>query len=89
MQAADRGENKIFVSAFSFVEILYLTEKERIPLNLAEYIDRITRLDNYEIIDLNLDIIKEAQNTRRLELHDRLIVSTARVLGVPCLLLTE
>ena len=67
------------------VEILYLSERNRIPLNLKEVKRNLLHLDNYEIIDLDLDIVETAKTVKRLELHDRLIVSTALSLNVPVL----
>ena len=69
----------------SLVEILYLSEKRRIPLNLAQFTEKMSSLTNYRLVDIDLAVILEAQNVRGLELHDRIIVSTARVLGVPIL----
>jgi len=85
MDGADQKQNIIFISIVSLFEILYLSEKNRIRTNLVEAIEIISRTSNYQIVDLNLEIIVEAQKVRGLELHDRLIVSTARVLGVPML----
>jgi len=83
MDAADRNKHTIFVSVVSLVEILYLSEKKRIPINLDQAIDALSSRSNYEIVELDVPIMKEAKRVRGLELHDRLIVSTARFLGVP------
>ncbi len=83
LQSADRGENKIAVSIMTVTEILYLSERQKIPLNIAQFTEKMSGLTNYRLIDIDLAVILEAQNVRGLELHDRLIVSTARVLGVP------
>ena len=85
MEGADRKQNIIFISIVSMAEILYLSEKNRIRTNLTKAIEIISRTSNYQITDLNLEVITEAQVVRGLELHDRLIVSTARVLGIPLL----
>ncbi len=85
MDAADRREHTIFVSIVSLVEILYLSEKKRIPIDLDQTIDAILARSNYEIVELDVTIMKEAKHVHGLELHDRLIVSTARVLGVSML----
>ncbi len=85
LQDADNGKNKILISIISMVEILYLSERNRIPLNLEEVRRKLLHLDNYEIIDLDLDIVETAKTVQGLELHDRLIVSTALSLNVPVL----
>jgi PIN domain nuclease of toxin-antitoxin system len=85
LQSADRGENNIAVSIMTVTEILYLSEKQRIPLNLSQFTEKMSGLTNYRLIDIDLAVILEAQKVHGLELHDRVIVSTARVLGVPVL----
>ncbi len=85
LQDADKGKNKVLISIISMVEILYLSERNRIPLNLEEARHKFLRLDNYEIVDLDLAIVETARTVRGLELHDRLIVSTALSLNVPIL----
>lgn len=82
---ADNGKNKILISIISMVEILYLSERNRIPLNLEEMRSKLLHLDNYEIVDLDLEIVETARKVKGLELHDRLIVSTALSLNVPIL----
>jgi PIN domain nuclease of toxin-antitoxin system len=83
MDGADRKQNIIFISVFTLAEILYLAEKGRISIDLLQVAEIIASTSNYQIVDLNLEIIVEAQNVKGLELHDRLIVATARTLGIP------
>ena len=83
MEGGDQKQNIVFISVFSLAEILYLAEKRRIPIDLVAVAEIIASTSNYQIIDLNLEIIVEAQRVKGLELHDRLIVAMARVLGVP------
>lgn len=85
LQDADNGKNKILISIISMVEILYLSERNRIPLNLEEARRKFLRLDNYDIVDLDLGIVETARTVQGLELHDRLIVSTALSLNLPIL----
>ena len=85
LRDADNGKNKILISIISMVEILYLSERNRIPLNLEEARRKLLCLDNYEVVDLDLDIVETERTVRGLELHERLIVSTALSLNVPIL----
>jgi len=81
----ETGKNKIWISVISLVEIMYLSERNRIPLDLIEFIRKIKISDNYKIIDLDAEIVIVAGNLNGLELHDRLIVATAKYLNVPIL----
>ena len=67
------------------VEILYLSEKNRIPLDFSDAKNRLRNADNYKVIDLDLDIVEASKTIQGLELHDRLIVVAALFLNVPIL----
>ena len=54
-------------------------------INLGESLDIIGDSANYSIVDLTTEIVKFAENIDFPEIFDRLIISTARYLGVPIL----
>jgi len=85
LEEADKGRHQIFISVISLVEVLYLSEKRRIPIKLDDVLDSITYSQNYSIIDLTPEIVKTASASACKELHDRLILATAKYLGVPIL----
>ena len=85
LQDADSGKNTILISIISIVEILYLSERNKIPLDFGDVRRKILPLDNYRIVDLDFDIVETAKTVQGLELHDRLIVSTSLFLNVPIL----
>lgn len=87
LKDTDRGENIIYISIISMVEIMYLSEGNRIGIDLEAIGNRINQSDNYQIIDLNMDIVDTASapEMKELELHDRLIVATAKYLNIPIL----
>ncbi len=77
--------NKLIISVISLMEILYLAEKNRIPLNLSNTLEKINSSSIYGIIDLTPEILKVVEKTKFYELHDRLIISTAIWLNIPIL----
>ncbi|MEW6104585.1 MAG: PIN domain-containing protein [bacterium] len=85
LEKADGGENIIWISIVSIIEIMYLAERNKIPLNLTKTREKIEDLDNYRIIDLDFDIVEMADKIKGLELHDRLIVASAKYLGLSIL----
>jgi PIN domain nuclease of toxin-antitoxin system len=85
LQDADSGKNIIFISIISIVEILYLSERNKIPLDFEDVRRKLLPLDNFRIVDLDFDIVETAKTVQGLELHDRLIVSTSLSLNVPIL----
>ncbi len=79
----DKGKNIIIIPSIVVMEIMYLFEKNRIPINLFA-IEDIIKSQNYEYEPLTLEIIKIAMEIKDLpELHDRLIAATARYLDLP------
>jgi PIN domain nuclease of toxin-antitoxin system len=78
-------QHSFFISVISLIEILYLSEKKRIKINLTETINEIEKSSLYTIVDLTPDIVKTAEKLKFPELHDRLILSTAKWLGIPVL----
>lgn len=85
LRDADSGLCMIGISVISMVEILYLSEKNRIPLDFKDAKKRLRHADNYRVIDLDMDIVGISKTIQGLELHDRLIVATALFLNVPIL----
>ena len=85
LQDADKGQDTILISIVSMIEIMYLSERNKIPLDLKKTKHKLRGLDNYGIVDLDLDIVETATTLQGLELHDRLIVASALSLNVPIL----
>lgn len=85
LEGVEEGDHHLFLSTVSLVEILYLSEKKRIMINLGESLDIIDDSANYSIVDLTTEIVKFAEKIDFPEIFDRLIISTARYLGVPIL----
>jgi PIN domain nuclease of toxin-antitoxin system len=82
LEGVEEGDHHLFLSTVSLVEILYLSEKKRIMINLGESLDIIDDSANYSIVDLTTEIVKFAEKIDFPEIFDRLIISTARYLGV-------
>lgn len=71
------------ISVISLMEIMYLSEKNRISIDLTKTLSMILETERYRIIDLNYEIIKTATQIEFYELHDRMIIATAKWLGIP------
>ncbi|HLF88831.1 MAG TPA: PIN domain-containing protein [Anaerolineales bacterium] len=71
-----------YVSVISLMEIMYLAEKNRIEINLSKTLDLIQASSQYSVIDLNPEILQVAETIDFPELHDRLILATAKWLGI-------
>lgn len=81
--AAEAGQTIIHIPAMVFAEILYLSEKNRISLTLADVEKHLQNFPNYRETPMNFEIIEYAgQITDIPELHDRLIAATAKFLNL-------
>jgi PIN domain nuclease of toxin-antitoxin system len=86
LQEADQGLHRIYLSAITLMEVLYLSEAGRIDLRLDELVATIARASNYEVVPVDAEVTLAAVAIDDVpELHDRIIVATARYLGVPIL----
>lgn len=86
LQEADQGVHHVYVSAITLMEILYLSEAQRINIALTDLLAHIRASDNYILAPVDDAVILTAQVVLDVpELHDRIIVATAVYLGVPIL----
>jgi PIN domain nuclease of toxin-antitoxin system len=83
---ADAGEHIIAISAVTLMEILYLSESRRIPVDLDAVRQLLKRSINYRIVPIDFDVVTTAVSVDDVpELHDRLLVATAKFLNIPIL----
>ena len=86
MREADAGRHHVYLSAITLMEVLYLSEAKRVDVRLSELIGHVSGSVNYEIVPVNADVVLAAAEVDDVpELHDRIIVGTAKWLGVPIL----
>ncbi len=82
LDAIEESDDFLFVSVVSLMEIMYLAEKNRIEISLEETLSLMESSAKYSVIDLSTDILLVAETIDFYELHDRLILATAKWLGV-------
>jgi len=68
------------------MEVMYLSEKNRIDISLGETLENIESSSKYTVVDLNADVLRVAETINFYELHDRLILATAQWLQIPILI---
>lgn len=77
-------EGAIFIPAVVLAEIMFIAKKGRIAISFEETIKKIEENENFEVSSLNIDILKIADKIETdMEMHDRLIVATAKYLEAP------
>lgn len=79
---------KVYLSSITIIEIMYLTEKDKIPqLALTRLINALNQpLSNWQVVDIDLDVALSLANIERQvipEMPDRIIAATALYLNLP------
>lgn len=82
-EEADRGESLVFIPALVSLEIMYLSEKGRIPTTLPDVEKLIREKENYRIHPTDFAVVLKTKEIDDIpELHDRIIAASAAVLGL-------
>ena len=72
----------IIIPTVVLAEIQFIARKGRVALGFTETLARIEAAENFEIVPLDLDVLKRAAQIEiDLEMHDKLIVATALFYG--------
>ena len=79
-KSVEKGESIMFVPTIALAECIYLIEGKKIDLNLKELFIKFETGGNFVPVSLDFEIIKEISKIKLEELHDRIIVATAKLL---------
>ena len=83
-QKCERGESVIFVPSIVIAEVLSIFDKKRVAFDFKKLFAKITKSENYVIISLDLAILEKMIDLKDVpELHDKIIISTAKYLNLP------
>ena len=83
-EKCEKGENIIFVPSIVVAEALSIFDKKRISFNFKRLLTKINDSENFMLIALDYPILQKMVGLKDLpELHDKIIVSTAKYLNLP------
>lgn len=83
-QKCEKGESIIFIPSIVIAEGLSIFEKKRVSFDFRKLFRTINESENFLLIPLDYPILQKMLDLRDiLELHDKIIVSTARYLNSP------
>jgi PIN domain nuclease of toxin-antitoxin system len=81
-RSCDIGKEIVVVPSIVLLECMYVCEKQRLELKFQEVMRKIQGTFNYPVYPLDEEVIMECQSIRQIaELHDRIIVATAKLLN--------
>jgi PIN domain nuclease of toxin-antitoxin system len=80
----EKGENIIFIPSIIIAEGLSIFEKKRVSFDFKKLFRKINESENFVLIPLDYPILQKMVDLKDIpELHDKIIVSTARHLNSP------
>lgn len=80
-----KGKNIIVVPTVVLAEIMDISEKKRIKVDYEQVLEKIDNSSNFEIYPLDVHVLRVTRNTPIPELHDRIVVATAKLLDAKLL----
>lgn len=78
--SVEKGEDIMFLPTIVLAECIYLIEGGKILLSLENLFEKFQTSDNFIPVSMNLEIVKELPKIKISEIHDRIIVATAKLL---------
>jgi PIN domain nuclease of toxin-antitoxin system len=83
-EKCETGKNIIFIPTIVIAEALSIFDKKRVLFDFKRLFKKIVDSDNYILIPLDVPILKRLIDLKDIpELHDKIIVSTAKYLDSP------
>jgi PIN domain nuclease of toxin-antitoxin system len=80
----EKGETVIFIPSIVIAEALSIFDKKRVSFDFRKLFKKMHESENFAIIPLDFPILQKMITLRELpELHDKIIVSTAKYLSLP------
>jgi PIN domain nuclease of toxin-antitoxin system len=88
LRDADEGRGWVYVSAISFVEMVYLVDRGRLDASLLEraFSLILPQGGSFSPVEIDLEIVRAVRRVPRAavpDMPDRIIVATALRLGLP------
>ena len=80
--AIDDAE-RVFIPTIVLLEIYRILEKRKEQEKFLNFLDLLIKQGKFTIYPLSIEVVKEFIKTEKHEIHDRIIVATAKLLDVP------
>lgn len=86
LTSAETGEITVVIPTLVLLECMDIFEKEKVHFDFQALMLRVTNARNFIIAELNWNLVLEVERTKGFkDLHDRVIVATARLFDAPLL----
>lgn len=82
--SCEKGEAVIIIPAIVLLECIDVFDKKKVALNFDDMVLKIANSNNFIFSEINWSLILETNKVKGLkDLHDRVIVATARIFDAP------
>jgi predicted nucleic acid-binding protein len=82
LRKAEQGKASVLVPTVVLAELLYISERKRVPVSLTEILNRIGSGGYFQVVPFDWAVFERMMKiSKALEIHDRIIVATAKVYG--------
>lgn len=82
MEGCRRRGGRLLIPTIVLAEALDIAEKQRVPFDFAQMYKLIQEEPGFEIVGFSPEIFSEVMKIKKIkEIHDRVIVATARFYG--------
>lgn len=83
-ERCEKGENIIFIPSIVLAESLSIFDKKRVLFDFKKLLKQIQESDNFVLIALDYPVLQKMLVLKNIpELHDKIIVATAKYLNLP------
>ena len=83
-EKCEKGETIIFIPSIVIAEALSVFDKKRVAFDFKNLFRKINDSENFVLISLDYPILQKMVDLKDIpELHDKIIVSTAKYLNLP------
>jgi predicted nucleic acid-binding protein len=85
-EQCEEGKHVIFIPSIVIAEALSIFDKKRVSFDFKKLFRKINSSENIVIIPLDYPILEKTVSLREIpELHDKIIIATAKYLNLPLL----
>lgn len=78
--SAEKGDAIIYIPTIVLAECMYLVESGKIEIDFKDLLGRLEASRNFIPVSFNFQVLKLLPEIILRELHDRIIVATAKIL---------
>lgn len=83
---AEEGRCVIVIPTIVLAEIMYISEKKKANIKFMDILRKLQNSLNYVVYNLDLEVLIKSKDLIKInELHDRIIIATAQIIGAKIL----